>query len=118
MHSPVRKGWLLLTSGVQRSLFPLDASASEPEPASTGASDEAPAAARAGGSGSRVMWVGPDVMSCQPSSALLALEEENCPTAEHVSQTPRLVPNAAQTSQTGSPGHSHQTFPFSLLAHL
>lgn len=118
MHSPVRKGWLLLTSGVQRSLFPLDASASEPEPASTGASDEAPAAARAGGSGSRVMWAGPDVMSCQPSSALLALEEESCPTAEQASQTSRLVPNAAQTSQTGSPGHSHQTFPFSLLAHL
>lgn len=64
-------------------------------------------------------WWDPISWAAKPSSPLVALEEASCPAQQtRLHKPPRLVPNAVPTSQTGSPRNSHQTFQFSLLAHL
>lgn len=105
-------GWLLLMSGALGSPFPSDASPPGPETASTGVSDKAPTGNPAGGSGSWVMRVGPDLMSCKPSSLLLALEEEICLAQQTRFHKPysSFLTQSKLSKETGSSRHDCQTF--------
>lgn len=78
----------------------------------TGVSDKAPTENPAGGSGSRATWVGPGLMSCEPSSPLPALEEETCLTQQTSFRKPcgSFLTQSKLPKQTGSSRHCRQTF--------
>lgn len=107
-------GRLLLTSGALGFPFPSDTSAPGPEPASTGVSDKAPAENPAGGSGSRVVWVGPDLTSCELSSPLLSSLWKKKPAQR--SRPGSFLTRSKLPKEMGSWRYYHQTFQFLLIA--